>query len=140
MKKIIALVSVLVLCMACVSTAFAATPLKYQVRYTIESGKEGYSPSTIYHKSSGGYTAEFLLGNFTDADGKVDSPDYVKVHMWNRQLAKQVTSRVSAPVDNVISLTYLTKPTSSQTLKPVTYKPDSTYLHKNMIVEASFEP
>ncbi len=60
--------------------------------------------------------------------------------MWNRLLAKLVTSRVSAPVDNVISLTYLTKPTSSQTLKPVTYKPDSTYLHKNMIVEASFEP
>lgn len=48
MKKIIALVSVLVLCMACVSTAFATVT---EFEYDIVAGKDGYGPSSIYTSS-----------------------------------------------------------------------------------------
>lgn len=138
MKKIIALVSVLVLCMACVGTAFAAASLKYRADYTIAAGKEGYSPSTIYQKSINRRIASYLLENFTV--GIVDYPESVYVHMWNRQVGDQVTGRKLASVDNVLELVYITAPKSSETLKPVTYKPNSYYLQMDVIIKASFNP
>lgn len=135
MKKIIALVSVLVLCMACVSTAMAQVT---GFRYTIDAGKEGYGPSSIYTKSRGGYTAEFTLDIY-EVDG-YSAAETIKVHLWNRQLGKQVTSRLSVDTCSTITLMYLTRPTTSQTLKPVTYKTNSDDYSKDVTITGSFDP
>lgn len=97
-----------------------------------------YSPSTIYHKSAGGYSATYHLESYS-----ISSTYYsesIKVHMWNRQLAKQVTSRLPVLVGNDLTLSYLTKPTSSQTLKPVTYKTNTNHYSQTVTLRAEFEP
>ena len=135
MKKIIALVSVLVLCMACVSTAFATVT---EFEYDIVAGKDGYGPSSIYTKSRGGSYALFTLNTYTLNGSSITGA--VAVHLWNRQLAKQVTYRPEVSSGNTITLSYRTRPTTSQTLKPVTYKTDTTHYSQLVTITGSFDP
>ena len=135
MKRIVGFLLVMVFCLACVTTSMAEF---YRADYDIAAGKEGYSPSTIYHKSAGGYSATYHLESYS-----ISSTYYsesIKVHMWNRQLAKQVTSRLPVLVGNDLTLCYLTKPTSSQTLKPVTYKTNTNHYSQTVTLRAEFEP
>lgn len=135
MKRIVAFLLVLVLCLACVTTSMAEF---YRADYDIAAGKEGYSPSTIYHKSAGGNSAIYYLESYSISGTSYS--ETIKVHMWNRQLAKQVTSRLSGSVGNDVTLNYLTKPTSSQTLKPVTYKTNTSHYSQTVTLRAEFEP
>lgn len=137
MKRVFAFLLVMVLCLSCVSVSFAE--LLYRADYEIEAGKEGYSPSKIYQKSAGGYTAKYHLESYV-ASKSGSCNETIKVHMWNRQLAKQVTSRLAVSVGEEISLTYLTKPTSSQTLKPVTYKTNTDHYSQTVMLYAEFTP
>lgn len=135
MRRIVGFLLVMVFCLACVTTSMAEF---YRADYDIAAGKEGYSPSTIYHKSAGGYSATYHLESYS-----ISSTYYsesIKVHMWNRQLAKQVTSRLPVLVGNDLTLSYLTKPTSSQTLKPVTYKTNTNHYSQTVTLRAEFEP
>lgn len=142
MKKIIALVSVLVLCMACVGTAFAYDSLTYRADYTIAAGKEGYGPSTIYHKTFNKGYAKYKLENYS-IDG-VDYPELVYVYMYDRQMKKQVTPSDNAyvGVDQVITLNYVKErmPKPTDTLKPVTFKTNSAHVSFNVAIEGSFDP
>lgn len=52
----------MVFCLACVTTSMAEF---YRADYDIAAGKEGYSPSTIYHKSAGGYSATYHLESYS---------------------------------------------------------------------------
>ncbi len=135
MKRIFAFLLVMVLCLSCASTSFA---IFSRADYDSPAGKEGYSPSKIYHKSAGGYSAVYHLESYmTDS---AYCSETIKVHMWNRQLAEQVTSRLSVSVGNDVTLNYLKKPTSSQTLKPVTYKTNTDHYGKLVTLKAEFEP
>lgn len=135
MRRIFAFLTVMVLYLACVTTSMAEF---YRADYDIAAGKEGYSPSTIYHKSAGGNHATYHLGSYSI--GNTYYFETIKVHMWNRQLAKQVTSRLSISVGYDVILSYLTKPTSSQTLKPVTYKTNTNHYSQTVTLRAEFEP
>ena len=135
MKRIVGFLLVMVFCLACVTTSMAEF---YRADYDIAAGKEGYSPSTIYHKSAGGYSATYHLESYSISSNYYS--ESIKVHMWNRQLAKQVTSRLPVLVGNDLTLSYLTKPTSSQTLKPVTYKTNTNHYSQTVTLRAEFEP
>lgn len=142
MKKIIALVSVLVLCMACVGTAFAAASLTYRADYTIAAGKEGYGPSTIYHQTFDKGYAKYSLEGYK-IGGTTYPNEKVKVYMYDRQSGKQVTkSDVIVSVGEVITLAYMANrmPASTDTLKPVTIKTNSNHVKYNVAITASFDP
>ena len=62
MKRIVGFLLVMVFCLACVTTSMAEF---YRADYDIAAGKEGYSPSTIYHKSAGGYSATYHLESYS---------------------------------------------------------------------------
>lgn len=135
MKRIFALILVMVLCLSCVSTAFAVF---HRADYEIPANKDGYSPSDIYHKSEGGYYATYYLESYKIGTTYYD--ETIKVHMWNRQLAEQVTSRLPVAVEGELALYYSTLPTSSQTLKPVTYKTNKNHYSEVVALMAEFEP
>lgn len=135
MKRAVAFLLTMVLCVMCVTPSMAKF---YRADYSIPKDKEGYSPSHIYQKSAGGYAATYCLEGYSISD--INYSEAIKVHMWNRQLAKQVTSRLSVSVGDAVTLSYLTKPTSSQTLKPVTYKTNTSHYSRTVELLAEFEP
>lgn len=135
MKRTVAFLLAMVLCLAFLTSASATY---YRADYEIAAGKVGYSPSSIYHTSGGGNYAKYHLERYI-ANG-TNTNTAVNVHMWNRELGQQVTSRLACVVGNEISLVYLTKPTASQTLKPVTYKTNTSHYNITVHLYAEFQP
>lgn len=117
----------------------------YRADFTIDPGVQGYGPANYNSRNSHSYNnaASYELQGYRVVSwgrSVQGSGDSVKVHVYNRQLAKQVTSRLSVSEGNTLKLPYSSGVGSSYTYKPVCYKTNTEHYIAEVELTARFRP
>lgn len=144
MKKAVTFFLILVLALCTFSTSFAA--MGQAGPYNIAAGIEGYSPSTYASRygDSAAYSCSMSLLQYQINDTSATPNNEIKAHFWNRQLKKQVTSRVALTggLNEWQSFSYLSSSYigASYTYKPVTYKNRTALINSKVTIETQWIP
>ena len=144
MKKLVTFFLLLALVLCTFSTSFAA--MGQAGPYDIAAGTEGYSPSKYASRygASAAYSCSMSLAQYKINGAFATPNNEIKAHFGNRQLKKQVTSRMplTGGLNEWQSFSYLSSSYigASYTYKPVTYKNRTALINSRVTIATQWIP